>query len=341
MEGLQNLKPALFWKAAGKKGVVCELCPRTCIVAEGEYGFCGIRMNSGGRLYAAAYGRPASVAVDPIEKKPLYHFHPGTRTLSLGTIGCNMRCRHCQNCDLSYSKHEKDLLRQTSEMPLDEVIETAKASAASGISFTYNEPTIWFEFVLDCFREAKKEGLYTALVTNAYINPDPLSELLEFTDSYRADLKFIERRTAKAIADIENPGVMLDRIIQAKTGGAHVEIVTNLVPGYNDSQAELKKMAGWITDNLGVETPWHVTRSFPQKHWHVPPTSLDKMREAIHIGHSAGLFHVYPGNVTGFDADTRCPECGEVKIVRSRYRVSVQAGLPHCSRCGRRIAIVT
>jgi len=291
-------------------------------------------MNIEGELFSLAYAEPASMAVDPIEKKPLYHFMPGTLSFSLGTLGCNMRCRHCQNYDISFTDFDNSEARSTTHLPVDQVVPVIKNGACDGISFTYNEPTIWIEYMLDVFEKVKAAGLYTSVVTNAYINKEPLADLLRLTDAYRVDLKFMSREGAMALSNVPNPEAVLRSIIQAKEAEVHVEIVTNVVSGINDSTDELETMAKWIAENSGVETPWHITRSFPRPGWSVPATPVSVLIKAMEIAKEAGLLYVYPGNVAGLDANTYCPECGAVAVSRTGYATQIHAKLPYCSKCG-------
>ncbi|MEP0815182.1 MAG: AmmeMemoRadiSam system radical SAM enzyme [bacterium] len=335
-----SLSEAKYWQAEEGGSVRCGLCPRRCLIKGGELGYCGIRLNLEGALFTTVYARPAAVAVDPIEKKPLYHFHPGSKTLSVGTIGCNLKCVHCQNCDISYARYEADVLARTSRISAAELIALIASTGSRGIAFTYNEPTIWVEYVLDVFAAAKEAGYYTALVTNAYIEDKPLSDLLKVTDAYRADLKFLNPESARKIAGFADTKIILKRIEKAVRAGAHVEVVTNIIPGYNDSPGELGQMAKWIFAECGRETPWHLTRSFPQENWRVPPTPMETLRKAIQIGRDAGLSHVYPGNVVGMDSDTLCPNCGAIVIERDGYSARARSRLPYCGQCGYRLNIV-
>lgn len=299
-----------------------------------------MRRNDGGELVSLIYGRAAAVAVDPIEKKPLYHFHPGTSTLSLGTFGCNMHCKHCQNCEISYAHFKDDLLRTLRDVDPESIVQLTENSGCGGVSFTYNEPTIWIEFILDVFERVKAAGFYTCIVTNGYINPPPLSDLLKLTDAYRADLKFMRKQGALKLAGVSNPEAVLAGIAQASASAAHVEIVTNIVPGINDSRPELCEMAKWLFENCGAETPWHLTRYFPSADWDAPATPVSKLREAIEIAHSVGMKHVYAGNTSEIQANTECPVCGEIVIDRSSYSVRILSPLPVCRKCGYRLNIV-
>jgi pyruvate formate lyase activating enzyme len=334
------LYPARYCEVREGGAVKCLLCPRDCLINPESDGFCGVRVNAGGTLYSAIYAEVASVALDPIEKKPLYHFHPGSSTLSFGTLSCNMRCRHCQNWNISYARILEGDLRETQTIHPKSAVVMLKECGADGVSFTYNEPTIWIEYILDVFGFVRATGKYTSIVTNGYISAVPLADLLKLTDAYRVDLKFMRTESAMTLAQVPDHTVILDRIVQAKKAGVHIELVTNVVTTVNDSTDELTAMAKWIAGETGVETPWHITKSFPKPHWDAPPTPTDTIRKAIEIGKSAGLKHIYPGNVYGFDADTKCPKCGHVAIDRSGYSVVLAKGLPICSECGYRMNIV-
>jgi pyruvate formate lyase activating enzyme len=331
---------AKYWDSAPEGDVLCRLCPRACLIGNGEAGFCGVRVNSSGALYSAVYAQASAIAVDPIEKKPLYHFHPGTTSLSFGTLGCNMRCRHCQNYDISYAYILGARHRDTTFVAPDSVVPMMERAGALSVSFTYNEPTIWIEYMLDVFELVMNANRFTVVVTNGFINREPLADLLKVTDAYRVDLKFMSKRSALLLADVPDHTVILRRIMQAKEAGVHLEIVTNIVTGVNDSASELAEMARWIAGNPGIETPWHLTKSFPKPQWLTPATSTRKLLEAVAIARSAGLCYVYPGNVTEMDANTHCPHCDEVVVKRDGYQVEAVRTFPYCGRCKRKMNFV-
>ncbi len=336
----ERVRAAKYWRKSGETDVRCLLCPRDCTIPDAGFGVCGVRQNKGGSLYALNYGLASAVAIDPIEKKPLYHFHPGTATLSLGTLGCNMRCDHCQNCDISFADFKSDALRELRKLGPPDIVLMAKSKKCGGVSFTYNEPTIWIEFVLDTFRVAKRAGLYTCVITNGYIHNAPLADLLDLTDAYRVDLKFMGRRPARTLAGVNNPETILGAIKQAAQSKAHLEIVTNLVPGINDSPEDLAKMAAFISENCGTETPWHLTRYFPAAGFDAPPTPIATIERALEIARINGLKNVYAGNVKGFGGDTFCPKCAALAVRRSGYTTKIIAPLPLCGNCGYRMNFV-
>ena len=250
-----------------------------------------------------------------------------------------MRCKHCQNCDISFAHFRDGAFRTLTDVSPESIVNLAKQSGAAGVSFTYNEPTIWIEFILDAFAAIKAAGLYTCIVTNAYIHEEPLAELLKLTDAYRADLKFMETSGARELAGAANPETVLKAIAQASQSSAHLEIVTNVVPGINDSAVEIKKMSAWIFENCGAETPWHITRCFPMPGWKAPATPLAKLREAIGIAIDAGLKHVYAGNTADIVTHTMCPSCGARVIDRSYGFSAISPSPPACLKCGYRLNI--
>ncbi|MDI6731680.1 MAG: AmmeMemoRadiSam system radical SAM enzyme [Candidatus Margulisbacteria bacterium] len=300
-EGEENIKEALFYKQLEGDKVQCTLCPWNCHIAPDKVGFCGVRKNIGGKLYSLIYGHPSSVAVDPIEKKPLFHFHPGTKVFSMGTWGCNMRCGHCQNWQIS--RATADLANSDYVSP-EQAIGMAKEYDCQGIAWTYNEPTIWFEYTLDCAKLAKQAGLYTVYVTNGYISFEALDTIAPFLDAYRVDVKgFTEELYLKLTKVRDFKPVLAAAERALKKWKMHVEVVTNIIPTLNDDDVQLSGIAKWIAEKLGQDIPWHVTRFFPHLEYkHLPPTDIEVMEHAKQIGHAAGLKYVYVGNVPGHPA---------------------------------------
>lgn len=320
-----NVKPAKYWTSEGDSLIVrCELCPWRCRIKDGRFGYCGVRFNSKGSLYTAIYGAVSSKAVDPIEKKPLFHFYPGSRVYSLGTIGCNLRCRHCQNWEIAHARAESfffELEYMTPERAVKEAVETG----SQGIALTYNEPTIWFEYAVDLFKLAKKKGFYTVFVTNGLINQEPLSEIGQYLDAYRVDVKGITGNSYFAISSFRNYEAVLKSAEYAfKNLGLHVEIVTNIIPGVNDSEEELRRIASWIAKSLSRKVPWHVTRFYPYLGFSDRnPTPVEVLERAHDIGSEEGLEFVYIGNVPGHPyEDTTCPGCGSVVVKRRGFFLS-------------------
>lgn len=289
-----------------------------------------------GKLKSFIYGRPSSIAIDPIEKKPLYHFYPGSLCFSLGTIGCNFHCKHCQNCGISIARADEAGLAMLERAPISpETLEQAcRKHGAAGISFTYNEPTIWIEYILDTFAHFRAStGFYTALVTNGFINAGPLGDLLELAGAYRVDLKSVTPARLKAMAQWDRPESVLESIALAVKRKVHVEVVTNVVTGWNDSAGELELMAKSLAGVAPPETPWHFTRYFPRHKYSEPPTAMAKLEEAAGIARRHGFVFVYLGNVPG-RSDTACPECGRGLIRRDGYNVQALLKEPRCPGCG-------
>ena len=262
------IKEAEFFEKLENNKVKCILCPRNCTIEDEETGFCGARQNKEGSLYTLIYGEISSISADPIEKKPLYHFFPGSFVMSVGTIGCNMRCIHCQNWTISRAK-EIDYIDNTEDkktmfLNVEDLIKYAKLRNCKGIAYTYNEPSIWYEYALEGMKSAKKNNLYTVFVTNGYINPDALDKLGQYLDAYSVDLKGFNLDFYKKFCKINNYEIILENIISAKKKwDMMVEITTNIVPTYNDDPGELEKIATWIKNEVGEDTPWHVSKFNP------------------------------------------------------------------------------
>jgi len=280
---------ALYYEKLGDKKVRCHLCPYECIIADGKKGACGVRINKSGTLFSEVYGKTTSIALDPIEKKPLYHYHPGEHILSLGTKGCNLHCEFCQNWHIS-----QELDAPTRAITSEEIIEKAKEAGSFGIAYTYNEPFIWYEFVLDTAKLARKNGLENVLVTNGFVNMAPLEEILPFIDAMNIDLKsFNEEFYSKICKGKLRP--VLD-VIRRSAKSCHVELTTLIIPTLNDSEEELTQLVDWIYDNVGPEVPLHFSRYFPCYKMTLPPTPIETLKMAERIA-KGKLKHVYLGNV--------------------------------------------
>ncbi len=332
-------REALLWESDGER-VHCLLCPNDCRIAVDGRGTCGVRENRGGRLVALTYGLVSSVAVDPIEKKPVFHYRPGTLVFSLGSVGCSMRCGHCQNWQISRAAPGEGGLE---ELPPEAVPDLAVRHGCAGVAFTYNEPVIWAEYVVDAARAAQRAGLYTVMVTNGYITEAGLDLLGPHIDVWRVDVKGFDDVTYRSLCHVRSVAPVLEMAVRAKERwGMHVEVVTNIIPTVNDSDDTLQGIAGWVAGSLGVDTPWHVTRFFPYLDLaHLPPTPIATLERARKIGLAAGLRHVFAGNVDlpGTE-DTICPACGETVIGRRGYtidRSGLRAGV--CRHCGTPLGI--
>ena len=331
------MHPAFLYKPLDNHAVQCDLCQRRCKIASGKSGYCRTRKNLDGKLFSLIYGRVSSMRISPIEIKPLFHFYPGSQWLSMGSLGCNFLCPGCQNWEIAHANVKKELPSLRFVTP-EESVQLARDGHCKGISWTYNEPTLWFEYTLDSARMAREAGLLTNYVTNAYMTVEALDLIGPYLDAFRADLKGFSNETYKHIANINGFDEILKILERAKHfWGMHVEIITNLIPGINDQKLELKEMAKWICDCLGSETPWHVTRFVPHfRLAHLTPTPVAKLEQARAIGLEAGLEYVYLGNVPGHPAEnTHCPACGKLLIERVNYRI-IQYHLDGicCGYCG-------
>lgn len=326
------MKEASFYKLKDGK-INCLLCPKNCLISEGKTGFCRIRKNINNRLYSLTYARYSSLNLDPVEKKPLYHFYPGKLILSLGAIGCNFKCLFCQNWSIS----QEDA--PTREISPEDVVKLALSYNNNiGISYTYNEPLIWFEFVLDTAREAQKMGLKNVLVTNGFINPEPLAELIKFIDAMNIDIKSIEEDFYKKYCSAKLSPVLETAKTCSKF--CHIEITNLIIPTLNDKPNNIKELVNWVGENLGADTPLHFSRYFPQYKMDLPPTPISTLRMAKKLAEKKLKF-VYLGNVWGEDESTYCPECKNLLIERSGYQVTKFNLVDNaCPKCGSYVSVV-
>ncbi len=318
------------------KGVKCLLCSHRCAIKDGDRGRCRARMNVGGELRSLVYGRPLAVHVDPIEKKPFYHFLPGAAAFSLGTAGCPLRCRFCQNWQLSQSSPEDNPAEFVKPA---QVAEAAGSRKAPVIAFTYNEPTVQVEFVLDAAREAKKRGLRSAIVSCGFMNEAPLAEMCEVLSAVKIDLKGFSPEFYRDVCRAELAPV-LRSIRQAAKSRVHLEIVNLVVPTLNDSDKMLQGLAEWVAGEAGLDVPVHFTRFHPDYQLlNLPPTPVATLERAREIAMKRGIRFAYVGNVPGHPGNnTYCPGCGKAVIERSGFfvtRLALDAG--RCASCRRAI----
>lgn len=323
------MKEALYYQRLAD-GVACRLCPKQCLIREGRTGFCRVRRNTGGKLYAENYGACTSYALDPIEKKPLYHFYPGSYILSIGTWGCNFACRFCQNWQIAQAEP------QTQALPPERAVDMALAAGPRniGLAYTYSEPSVWYEYVLDTARLAAARGLKNVLVTNGFISPAPLRELLGHIDALNIDVKAFSERfyrelCAGGLADVK-------QTVELAAARAHVEITCLVVPGQNDSPEEIAALAAWLA-GISRDIPLHLSRYFPNYQLDLPATPLSTL-ETARAAAARHLNYVYVGNVGGA-ANTHCPVCGGVVVDREAGSVRIAAG-NKCPRCASPVAIV-
>jgi len=290
---------ALLYEKLENRKVRCNACNHRCLIAESRRGICGVRENRGGKLYSLVYGKIIAEHIDPIEKKPLYHFMPGSFSLSIATVGCNFRCLHCQNADISQISKEKPEEVEISgeDIKPKKIIQDALDNKCPSISYTYTEPTIFVEYALDCMKLAKEEGLRNVWVSNGYMTKECLDLVGEYLDAANIDLKAFSEEFYQEVCGAKLKPV-LENLVEIKKRRIWLEVTTLIIPGKNDSEKELKQIAGFIKNELGDDTPWHVSRFFPYyKLKDVPPTPVEKVYQATEIGKKAGLKYVYAGNV--------------------------------------------
>ncbi|MDD4183701.1 MAG: AmmeMemoRadiSam system radical SAM enzyme [Candidatus Omnitrophica bacterium] len=334
----EQLHPALYWKASGEKNVQCRLCPRRCTLSPNQRGICTVRINKDGKLYSLGYGNPIAVNVDPIEKKPFFHVLPGTEAFSIAVAGCNMRCLFCQNWQISQSK--PDETENYAMSPLD-IVTAAKEQGTPFIVYTYTEPTVFYEYMLDICKLAKTQGLRNGMHSCGYINEEPLKELLKYMDAVNIDLKGFNKEFYNRMGMMAELEPVLATLKTIKKEEVWLEITNLIIPGQNDNPEELRKMCIWIKENLGDEVPLHFSRFMPSfKLQNLPPTPVSKLEEAYNIAKEAGLKYVYIGNVPGHPHEsTYCPNCKKVIISRTGYSIlgnNIKEG--KCKFCGYKIA---
>jgi len=329
------MKEALFWERLDGR-VLCYLCPRNCKIGEGKSGFCFIRKNINGKLYLLAYGNPCAVHIDPMEKKPLYHFLPGSDIISLGTAGCNLACKYCQNNDIS--KVGQDQVR-TFDMPPEVVIKTAVENHCKSIAYTYNEPNIWAEYVMDISKLAREKGLKSVMVTNGYINIKPLHEVYKYIDAANVDFKAITEEFYTSLT-LSHLKPVLDALIEMKSMEIWIEITNLVIPTINDSSDELKKLSNWIYSNLGDDVPLHFSAFHPDfKLLNLPRTPAKTLEKARKIAMDIGLKYVYEGNIYSEEgSNTYCPSCGRLLIRRNWHSINSNNLINGKCSCGQNIS---
>lgn len=317
--------------------IKCLLCAQGCVIREDEHGKCRARMNVKGKLRSLVYGRPIAIHTDPIEKKPFYHFLPGSRAYSLATAGCPLSCQFCQNWEISQAKPEDYAVRY---VPPEEIVDNAKSGSVPVIAFTYNEPTVFIEYLTDIARGARKKNLKSVLVSCGFMNPEPLQEMCDVLDGIKIDLKGFSEDFYHNVCSAELEPV-LRSIKQISKSSTHLEIVNLVVPTLNDSERMLNELSGWILDEVGPDVPVHFTRFHPDyKLQNLPPTPISTLERARDIAMSKGIHFAYVGNVPGHPGNsTYCPGCGKVVIKRSGF-FAVENHLKdgRCEYCGKPIA---
>jgi len=331
-------KPALLWRSLDTDTVHCHLCAHFCRIEKGKFGLCGVRQNQDGKLVTLSYDKVAALNLDPVEKKPLFHFLPGTTTLSLGTPGCNLDCAFCQNWSLAHPPRE-GLPIEGQRIPPRDIIRMAQTSGAASVAYTYSEPTIFFELMLETATLALDAGLANIMVSNGFQSPQCLDELGPFIQAANIDLKSFREDFYRDIC-AARLGPVLKNLVHMKKLGWHLEVTTLVVPGANDSDEELRDIARFLHSELGADIAWHVSRFHPCHRMHdYPPTPLDTLKRAYDIGRAEGLHHVFVGNVPGSGLEnTVCPGCGLTVVERSGFailRTRLRQGA--CPECGKAI----
>jgi pyruvate formate lyase activating enzyme len=329
---------ASFWNKVKGTIVQCQLCPRRCILADGQRGICTARINKKGTLYTLAYGNPVTLQVDPIEKKPFFHVVPGEKAFSLAVAGCNMRCLFCQNWQISQSRPDET---ENYNISPEAVVDLAIKNNCKFIAYTYTEPTIFYEYMLDIAKIAKQKGLRNTMHSCGYVNQEPLKDLLKYMDAVNVDLKGFSSAFYNKMGLMAELQPVLETLKTIKAQGVWLEITNLVIPGENDSPALIRKMCLWIKDNLGDDVPLHFSRFVPLfKLANLPPTPAEKLLEAYSIAKETGLKYVYIGNVPGNPQEnTYCPNCKRSLVSRTGFsinEVNIQDG--NCKFCGYKIS---
>jgi len=314
--------------------VQCELCPKMCIIGPGQSGECRVRINIDGVLRTVVYGYPCSIHIDPIEKKPFFHFLPGTMTFSLATVGCNLHCRNCQNWEISQANPEDS---EAVFCPPDKLVELTRNYNCSSLSYTYTDPVVYYEYTYDSAKLARAANIRNTLITAGYINQEPWKKLLQYVDAARIDLKSISDDFYRRICSGTLKPV-LDSLVETRASNVHLEVINLVIPTLNDKPDEIRRLARWVKANLGRDVPLHFSGFYPQyKMQNLPPTSLRTLEMARQIAISEGLDYVYIGNVSSETGEnTYCPGCKRLLIERKgftllQYRLK-DGRCPDCSR---------
>lgn len=329
---MDNAREALYYSKLQNQAVQCNLCPHRCGIKEGGRGKCRVRRNVDGTLYAENYGQVAAIAMDPMEKKPLYHFYPGKYILSIGTIGCNFSCSFCQNYHIAHND------AHTEQASPNYILSLCRQGDEEciGVAYTYNEPNVWYEYVMETAKLIQKETYKNVLVSNGYISPEPLMELLPYIDAMNIDVKGFSERYYKDICGGSLKDVQ--RTVEISAEKAHIEVTTLIVPGYNDSVEEIRSLASWLAD-INPEIPLHLTRYYPQYKMSAPPTPLETLMRLKEVANEH-LDYVYTGNIYGGDNNTYCPSCDALLVSRGSFITTEHFDDGHCSKCGKKIPII-
>ncbi|MBU4347547.1 AmmeMemoRadiSam system radical SAM enzyme [Patescibacteria group bacterium] len=337
------LTPAKFYKQLPNNAVQCQLCNHFCAIKDGQAGVCRARKNQGGKLYSLVYGYPAALNIDPIEKKPLFHFQPGSFSYSLGTLGCNFSCANCQNWDISQAKDIENKVKMMDFAAPEKIVAEAIVNGCKSISYTYIEPTIFTEYALDIMKLAKENGLKNVWVSNGFMSAECLEAIIPYLDAINVDLKSMDDEFYKNNCNgLLKP--VLDNLKTIKQADTHLEITTLIIPALSDDEEMLEKAAEFIASELDTDTPWHLSKFSSAASWKLkdlPDTSDGIIYRAYEIGKDAGLKYIYVGNMPGDQKEnTYCPKCGELVIRRLNYHIERYDSGGRCPNCDKSLDIV-
>jgi len=329
----ESLVEARYYEKLNFKKIKCKLCPRECVIDNLETGYCGVRTNKDGIYYTLVYGKPVTYHNDPIEKKPLFHFLPGTKAFSIATVGCNVNCKFCQNWEISQVRAGQ--VREF-DAPPEDIVNAAKNNGSSSIAYTYTEPVIFAEYMYDIAELGRRRGIRSVMITNGYIMPEPMTDLCRVLDAVKVDLKAFTQKFYDEMVSGELQPV-LDSLVLLKKQGMWTEIVYLVIPTKNDDPGEIKELAQWIKNELGENTPIHFSRYHPQYLIkNIPPTPVSTLDMCYETCRNEGLNFVYIGNVPGHKAEkTYCPGCGKIAVDRTGYNIkSINISGGTCTFCG-------
>lgn len=336
------MKETYLYKKLSDKKTRCQACSHYCLIPPNQRGICGVRKNVNGKLYSLVYGKACTINIDPIEKKPFFHFLPGTHSLSIATIGCNFRCGSCQNYSISQLPSMSDQIEGEDISP-EKIVETAIKNKLPSISYTYTEPTVFLEYALDTMKIAKNKGLKNAWVTNGFTSKEAFKLISPYLDAANIDLKSLSDEFYLEYCGAKLQPV-LDTLIRMKKKKIWLEVTTLVIPTLNDDLEIFQKIAKFIKEELGSETPWHVTQFSGAISWklqYLPDTPPETLRKAYEIGKKAGLRYVYTGNVPGLPSeDTFCPKCNTLVIKRTGYNINRYDKKGKCPQCNENLNLI-
>jgi pyruvate formate lyase activating enzyme len=337
------MKEAEFYKQLKGNTLQCQLCNHFCVIENNQAGECHVRKNQQGVLNSLVYGYPIALNIDPIEKKPLFHFQPGSISYSLGTLGCNFQCANCQNFDISQSKSLVNKVKQLDYYRPERIVEEALGNDCKSISYTYNEPTVFTEYALDIMKLAREHGVMNVWVSNGYMSKDCLKAILPYLDAVNIDIKSLDKHFYEDNCQARLEPV-LENVKAIKLEQVHLEITTLIIPTLSDKIDMLERLADFIVTELDDDTPWHISKFSPEISWKLTdlsPTGEDIIYEAYEIGKEAGLKYVYIGNVPGDQKEnTYCPKCKELAIRRMGYHIERLDDRGRCAYCDRNLDII-